>query len=361
MKTYLSYSFILAAAACGLATGQTAYTTPVGYVSQTCLPASDTIVGLPLRIAAGAAGALASSPDLVTTPGSAVLTLLGTPGLTANAFQGTHFVKFTSGGSEGKFYTVSSNTVSTITIALNGDTLAALTGNTLIVSKFWTLGELFVPAASTTDPATTGNAVVVTSQILAKKTEILLPNVSAVGVNPSSIGIYFVLNGAWRKNGASLTTSFDNTQLWPDKYFTIRQPALASATTYTVSGEVELGKMGINLVTQNSVKQDNVVSIPRPVDVTLNQLALGGTAAFMTTTSTLAKNDELLVFDNALAKKNRSASAIYFYYSGAWRKTGAPITTDFGTDTIKAGAGFIVRKAKVAGGPTVFWNNLAPY
>jgi uncharacterized protein (TIGR02597 family) len=361
MKTYLSYSFILAAAACSLATGQTAYTTPVGYVSQTCLPASDTIVGLPLRVATNAAGALASAPDLSTVPGSAILTLSGTPGFVVNAFQSTHFVKITSGASEGKFYTISSNTASTITVALNGDTLAAVTADTLLVSKFWTLGELFVPGASTTDPATTGNAVVVTSNTLLHKTEILFPNVNAVGINPSSIGIYFLFNGAWRKTGQPVANSFNTTQLWPDTYFTIRQPNLTSATTYTVSGEVESGKMVINLVTQNSVKQDNVVAIPRPVDVTLNQLSLGGTSAFLTTTNTLIHNDEILVFDNSTALKNRSASAIYFYYLGGWRKNGKPVATDFGTDIIKAGTGFIIRKAKVAGGPTVFWNNTSPY
>jgi uncharacterized protein (TIGR02597 family) len=360
MKTTI-YS-LLAAAACGMAFGQTtAYTTPVGYVSQTCLSLTDTLVGLPLRVATSGAGAVSGAPDLLTTPGSAILTIAGTPGFTVNGFAGTCFVKFTSGAASGKFYTVTSNAESTITINLNGDTLSAVAADTLVVSKFWTLGELFVPSASTSDPATTGNAIVVTTSTLSRKTEVLLPNIAGNGINLSSAGTYFIFNGAWRKVGQPATTSFNTQQLWPDNSFVVRQPTLAVPTTYTISGEVDTGNLVLGLRTQNATKQDNFVGLPRPVNTTLNALALGGTSAFVTTTSTLSRKDELLVFNNATAGKNKAASATYFWFNSAWRKVGQPATTDFGTDVITAGNGFIIRKSNVTGGPTAFWNNTASY
>jgi uncharacterized protein (TIGR02597 family) len=361
MKTYLSYSFILAAAACSLATGQTAYTTPVGYVSQKCLPVSDTIVGLPLRIATSAAGALSGNPNLAALPNSAILTVSGTPGFTVNAFSGTCYVKFTSGTSQGKFYTVTSNTASTITVNLNGDNLGAVNTDTFVVCKFWTLAELFVPSASTTDPATTGNAIVVTTSTLSKKTEVLLPNITAAGINLASAGSYYILGGSWRKSGQPTNVSYDNTQLWPDNLFTIRQPNLAVSTSYTISGEVDTGNFVVPLRTQSTVKQDNLVGLPRPVDTTLNALALGGTSAFVTTTSTLSKKDELMVYNNVIAAKNKAASASYYYFNAGWRKSGQPTNIDFGGDIINAGAGFMIRKAIVPNGATSFWNNTASY
>jgi uncharacterized protein (TIGR02597 family) len=361
MKT-LSISLIAVAAACGLASAQTAYTTPVGYVSQPCLANSDTIVGLSLRIATGGAGAVSGTPDTSSIPGSAVITIAGTPSFAINAFQNTHFVKFTSGLSNGKFYTVTSNTASTITIDLNGDTLSAANTDTLIVSKFWTLGELFVPSASTADPLTTGNAIVVTTNTLSRRTEVLLPNITGSGINLASSGTYYIFNGAWRRVGQPTTTSFNATQLWPDNYFIIRHPStVTSPTTYTIAGEVETGNFQVPLTTQNSTRQDNFVAIPRPIDLTLNNLALGGTPAFSTTTNTLSRRDELLVFNNAVAARNKAASATYFYFNGAWRRVGQPTTTDFGGDVIKAGYGFIIRKATEPGGPTVFWNNTPTY
>jgi uncharacterized protein (TIGR02597 family) len=363
-----TYAFLAAAAACGLASAaETAYTTPVGYVSQACKASSDTIVGLPLRQPTVAAAALTSNPVIgpsVTPAVAAGKALLSVTGATFGSYGLTHYVKFSSGGSNGKFYSIVSNDATTITIDLNGDTLSALSGDTFSVIKFWTLGELFVPSASTSDANTTGNAIVATTNPSLHKTEILIPNASAVGLNPSSVAVYYLYNSAWRKTGQPTTTSFDADQLWPDTYFTIRQATMtapATQTTYTISGEVEPGSMVVNLRTQAAVKQDNVAALPRPVDVTLNQLALGNTAAFVTTTNPSLHKDELLVFDNSVASKNKAASAIYYYYNSAWRKTGQPTTSDFGTDVIKAGNGFVVRKATVAGGPTSFWNNTAPY
>jgi uncharacterized protein (TIGR02597 family) len=366
MKTYLSYSFILAAAACSLATGQTAYTTPVGYVSQTCLPASDTIVGIPIKVATAGAGALSAAPNTSATPGFAIISLSGSPGFTVNSFQNTYYAKFTSGISNGKFYVITANSSSGLTLDLNGDTLAASTGDTVIITKLWTLGELFVPSASTTLAATTGNAIVAsTSGIPAgRRTEVLLPDTTTAGINLASSGTFFIYNGAWRKVGQPITNSYDTIQLWPDNDFIIRHPStVTAATTYTASGEVDSTNFVVALTTRAASKQDNFIGLPRPIDVSLNGLALGGTSAFLTSASGIpsGRRDELLVFNNSVASKNKAPSATYFYYNGAWRKSGSVVTTDFGTSLITSGSGFIIRKYQVTGGPTQFWNNTPSY
>jgi hypothetical protein len=110
MKTTL-YS-LLAAAACGMAFGQTAYTTPVGYYN------CDAVAGGNIFV-----------PALIITPvfagsinGSTAMTLTfaGTP-LTADAFNKgttypTHCVEITSGPNAGVVLDIDSNTTSVITL-----------------------------------------------------------------------------------------------------------------------------------------------------------------------------------------------------------------------------------------------------
>jgi uncharacterized protein (TIGR02597 family) len=360
MKTTL-YSLALAAVTCGLAGAQatTAYTTPVGYVSQTCAANSDTIVSTPLRQSATFSGAISGAPDTTTVPGSAILALGGTAGLTANQFANTHYVKFSSGTGAGQWFSVTANTANSITINLNGATLSAVSTDRLDVLKFWTLNELFSPAASTGDPLTTGNAIVASTSTLAagRRTQVLIPNLIGVGINLAPTTTYYVHSGLWKKVGSG-NTDFGSDQLWPDTYFIIRNPsAVTSQTTYTIAGQVETNEFDVGLATQVAGSQDNFVGLPRPVDVSLNSLNLGGTSAFVSSTSTLAagRRDQLLVFNNAAVGQNKAPATTYYFHSGIWKKVGSG-NTDFGNDVIPAGSGFIIRKF-TGTGATENWNN----
>jgi len=356
---------ITALASCGFATAAPVFTDPVGYVSITCPPKSDTIVGLPLRATSAYIGSLNANPTLAS--GSATLTLSGSPALTTNEFAGAYYVKFkdttpTAAAGDGQWFSITANTANTITVDLNGGAIAAVSGARLEVFKFWTLAELFPPAECTTSPTTTGNAIVATTSTLSRKTQVLMPDFTTTGINIAPSSIYYVYNKAWRKAGQSVANDFGAIQFWPDAYFIIRNPSnVPSATTYTVSGEVELGSFIVPLSTQASIQQDNFIGIPRAVDVTLNQLGLGGTSAFVTTTSTLSRKDTLLTFNNSATGTNKSASAIYYYYNGAWRKSGSPVATNFGSDVIPAGSGFVIRKYQSGNGLTRFWGNVSTY
>ena len=278
-------------------------------------------------------------------------------------FEGTHYVKFKDGPGAGEWYSVSVTGDGTIDIDLNGATISAVSGNQFEVLKFWTLDELFPPTESDTDPALTGNAIVASTSTssLGRRTSLLYPDITTAGTNLSASAIYFIYNDEWRKSGE--TGDFGSTQLWPDVYFTIRHaPSVNSATTYTVIGQVETGTVDIPLNTVTTGFQDNFIGITRPVDVTLNSLNLGGTAAFVSSTSTssLGRRDSILVFDNAAALQNKSASAIYFFHEGIWKKSGAN-NDDFGSDVIPAGHGFIIRKYETGGGETAIWKNTSSY
>jgi hypothetical protein len=88
MKTYIPYSLILAAASCGLAFGAaTAYTTPVGYVTQTMPANASTLLGLTVQQPTIAAGVLtASSSTSVTDSKINFTTLLGASSATSPTY-----------------------------------------------------------------------------------------------------------------------------------------------------------------------------------------------------------------------------------------------------------------------------------
>ena len=362
----LSILGFTALATAGLALGQ-AVTTPVGYVTIECKASSDTIVGVPMRQYSAYAGTLDGAP--VVSNGLATLTLSGAPELAADAFANTHYVKFkntlpTPAAGDGQWFVITTNTADTLTVDLNGATIDAVSGAALEVLKFWTLNELFNPADSTTDAATTKNAIVAsTSQLTTgRRTQILIPNYTAAGTNASASSIFYVNAGIWKQSGMG-SADYGSFQLLPDSYFIIRNPSQVTGSTfYTSTGEVESGCMGLFLSTLASASQDNYVSLPRPVDVKLRDLNLGGTSSFMPSTGTLTtqRRDQLFVYNNAATGFNKSASAIYYYHDNMWKKSGQG-NTDFGDDVIPAGSGFVIRKYKSGNGASVSWLNTSSY
>ena len=112
----------------------------------------------------------------------------------------------------------------------------------------------------------------------------------------------------------------------------------------------------------------------RPVDVTLLTSGLTPTdGSFVASTmansirnqSRITLKDQLLLFDNSQVATNKTPSAVYYYLdaigkAGGWKLSGDGLT-DHGTDIIPAGTALVIRKAKTAGGATVFWTNAPTY
>lgn len=345
------------------ASADSVLTEPIGFNKITCPPNSDTIVGLPLRTQGSRTTSLTATPvvngDLATLEVSIA-------SFEAGDFA-KRYVKFTSGSKNGHWYHVdetASASAGKLVIDLNGDTLAGVgSGDGLLIAEYWTLDSLFPPALATTNPGTTGHAIVASTSRFAsgRMTEILLPNKLATGTNIAPNQTFYLLNGGWRKQGESHTLNFGDTELHPDSYLIIRHPSTVTvATVYRCLGEVELGALTIPLSTDPAVYRDNFVAIPRPMPIPLDDLNLVPDA-FVESTNRFAsgRKDELLLFDNQVGAFNKAPSVTYYYFNGAWRKQGQPHTEDFGADVIPAGHGFLIRKAPAVS--TAFWTNPASY
>lgn len=357
--TRLTVFFLIAALP---AAAQSITSDPIGFNKVTCLSNSDTIVGIPLHVEGSHTTKLAADPT--TNPdGSVTLTVTAT--FTADAFP-RHFVKFVGASKDGCWYDITANDTRSITINLNGDNLAGVVaGGTLVVAEHWSLGTLFNPALSTTDPTTTGNAIVASTgyQAFQRRTEVLLPDLVGTGVNLAPTGKYYIASGHWRRSGDPTYADMDGLMLNPDNYFIIRHPGSVTAnTTFRSLGEVNTRNWTIALATLTDGQQDTFIALPRPVPLTLGELNLWQSGAFMVSTGVQAfqRRDVLLVFDNAAAAQNKAPIATYYHNGSNWLKVNDG-TTAHDEDIIPAGIGFIVRKYRTATGATSFWKNIPTY
>jgi uncharacterized protein (TIGR02597 family) len=257
---------------------------------------------------------------------------------------------------EGCYYTVTANGTNSLTVNLNGDSLTTVAAGTSVsLIPYWTLGTAFpASAAGTSFIVSTG------STTRTRQTEILFPDLTDAGINLPSSAIYFNYNGAWRLSGADPSVSYNDTILPPATYFTVRNST--TATTFTPTGGVYMDRLTAPLDSQSSSGQDNAVSLPRPIAVALNDLGLITSGAFVASTgsTTRTRQDTLLTYDNTVTGINKPSNAIYYYYNGAWRLSGADPTVDYGATTIPYGVGFTVRKAP-ASGATSFWQSTRTY
>jgi hypothetical protein len=132
MKTYIPYSLLAAAAACGMALGQTAYTTPVGYITHTIAasgtnPAAETYASASLvEPTVYSATSQSAATNVITFSGTSVPTTL----------DGTYVLEITSGPSEGWWSTITSSTASTIVLT---DNFPLATPTSISVRKHSTL------------------------------------------------------------------------------------------------------------------------------------------------------------------------------------------------------------------------------
>jgi uncharacterized protein (TIGR02597 family) len=371
MKNLISFCALLMSGA--PLYGQEVVSEPIGHHRVPCLTNSDTIVAVPFRKEGSLQTALTATPSVVGS--TATLSVAAT--LTAGQLS-KHFVKIIDGGSkDGSWFNITGNSENTITLDLNGDSLTGVaSGAAILIVEYWTLDTLFPPASATTSwtetPTGSGNWVQNGHAVVAstsgfqsgRRSEIIIPNLMGVGVNLSSLSSFYLFNGGWRKQGQLATSNLGGEIIYPDQYFTIRHSqSVARNTIFQTFGEVEMRGFAIPLNSSTTGKQDNYIGLLRGVDLTLDQLTLGGTSAFVSSTSGFSsgRKDELLVFDTALAAQNRATSATYYYFDNAWRKQGLAATVNAGTDIIPSGVGFLVRKSQTSDGATSFWKNLPSY
>lgn len=338
---------------------QTATTDPVGFTTTSLMGNSDSFISLPFVRPPAFVGGIQSSSG-------ATITVSGTP-WTANQFvyavgtQPNHYYALIGSATganpkEGHTYPIVSNTANTITVDLGQDNLTGIPVNAqLSVIPNWTLATAF--------PSTDQNvSFTPTTSTAQYKTQIRVPDVSASGINLPYTDYFFSnnVNGTsgnvgWRLVGDNATDHGDDA-LMPDSHFVVRNLNGAPTLPLVALGSVLTKKLTIPLVTSASSQQDNPVSMLRPLDVALNATGLKiGDGSF-------TANDQLLLFNNAVAGYDKAPSATYVQSAsatnGPWRLLGDTVT-DRGNDIIPASTGFIVRKA-IGSGQPAFWTNNFP-
>lgn len=340
-------------------------TDPVGAMKVTALGNSDTILGVPFHRPAAFEGR-------INAISGSTLTVDGAPGWSADQFvysapdqTNTYYVLIASGAKEGSYYTITDNDASTLTLNLNGDTIDSIlttsedgSGDIIRIIPYWTLNTVFPD----------GEGVHASSSPLFRNSEILIPDQTSEGINLAASKTYYYYNGTglegegWYLFGSAGIA--DDTILWPDTYFVVRHNT-ASNTEIIFSGSVQMTKYYIP-VNKLSVKQDNFITIPVPVDITLSESQLYESGAFEASTSPLFRKDELLVFDNDSIAKNKASSETYYYYTGSglegngWYLFGSSTKMD-NEKVFKAGKGYIIRKASSPEAETIDWQALPPY
>jgi uncharacterized protein (TIGR02597 family) len=305
-----------------------------GYYQVTLLGNSDTYLSVPYRRPG-------VSLQMVTSVSGSVITVSGSPNWAANGFvyspptqTNTYFVRFVSGAAGGKSYAVIANGANNLTVNLNGDSLASVAnGDTIAIESYWTPATLFPNGAGIFASPTLGN----------RFTEVLIPDTNSAGINLSSSKILFYNAGSWKQVGQGGISHNDDI-LAPNSFLVIRHNVNTNSTM-TLLGSVVGSSISIPLQVSSTVQQDNAVALTRPVTVSLDASGLISSGAFASSPLPGSRTDELQIFDNTVALKNKSSSAIYYYWSNAWRRVGAG-TTDVGSDGVFVpGSGIVIRKA----------------
>jgi len=263
---------------------------------------------------------------------------------------------------EGHTYEVSANAtvngISTVTLMTNGDDISSIVAGTQVaLIPYWTLATLF-------PPSDLGVSYIGTSVVRSTQTQIMVPNYAKAGNNIAAFPIYYysIPNSQWEVLGGS--TNAGDSILLPDGYFTVRNAGTAS--TLTTIGSVNNQRLSIPLISgagpSPTQQQDNFVSITRPLPVALRDLNLIASNAFTPTTSIHAIQDQLFLFNNAVAALNKAPNPAtdYYYMNGMWQHLGGTLGVDAGGDTIPAGAAIMIRKVGTNGN-TVFWTNQPTY
>lgn len=357
MKIILPVSLLAVVLSGATLPAQTAVTCPVGAVKIMVKGNATTVVSVPLTATPNYVGLVAS--NAAGAGNTYNLNVSGATGWTANQFAKLYYVRMTSGAKAGMYYTITANTTGQVTVDTAGDNLSGIAGNdTFKILKYWTLGTLFPPAKAGTaaNPLTASLGLEATQ----RRSQIFLPDNTSVGHRLPAIGSFFLFGPNWVSSATGNAIS-DDTILFPDTYFTVRQPASLADASWISVGSVVLEKITLPLATNATELQDNSVSITRPVDLKISELGLE--PSFVDSMSLVTDKqhlrDRLIVFSFTPLGTPGTAKA-YFHYANNWYEN-APGTPIANNQIIPAGSGLIVRKYWTSIPSTTFWANVATY
>jgi uncharacterized protein (TIGR02597 family) len=285
----------------------------------------------------------------VASVSESTITFSGTPNLTEDQFAyvadtqpQTYYLFFESGSLAGRVFTIEGNSTTGVTLS---EAAAAAADDAVAIHPFWTLGTLFSSDQGLASTVKAGERPI----------EVIFPAVDSDGVDPAAEAVYYYSDGAWRRVGAAFDAEFDDTILRPDRPVIVRLNQEEDATL-VLTGEVVMSELSLPVRAWAEGPQDNLLSLTRPLDVSLDQSGLAGSDAFETTTDSGQIKERVVLYAGEPGQ-NRVPTDAYYYFNDGWRKEGADPATDHGSVVIKAGEGFVIRKAVQAGDPVDYWVN----
>lgn len=355
-RNFLPLVAVLAAVSIGQA--QTVSTPIVGFTTTTANPSSDTIVAPQVMRPSEFSGSVSS----VTVSGDGLTATLALSGssLTVDQFKyvantqpKTYFALVKSGSMAGTYFSIASNTSSTLVVNLDGLSPSNSSITSVDVRPFWTLNTLFpqsdanvsfVPSTSTT---TAG-----------RRTQILLPDNLTTGLNKTLSKVYFYNTNVsdWVLT-TSTSTKAGDTVVEPGTYVIMRNTGGTPPTlNVTTTGSVLTDSLGIYVATATNKINDNYISLPRASDYKLSEMGFTDSNFTQSTSKTTGgRRDTLLVIDKTGTGVNRAPSKVYFKYANAWYDTSATATSV--DPVVSSGSALIVRKYQSDGFDKTIVNN----
>lgn len=336
MKSLISYSLLAAMAATGAAFAAEATTTPVGYVTvgdqtSTISVAANTDVALsvPLLRASEFAGTVSS----VT---GSTLVVEGAQNWTATQFTADpskpYVLYVTSGTQEGLSALVTASSGSSLTLTVvEGDLAGVAVDSEIKIVPAWTAKTFIAPSA------------------VAPGTQLLAFAGTVPGINLAPSQILTSTGTAWVYTFGG-SGSADNFIVYPTESFVLRAGATA-VNSLVVTGEVPTFKhrQTLSKLTPSGQAQDIRFSYTNPASQGLLASGLGITAG-----------DQLLIFNNAVAGKNKAPSQIITYTGTSWVGTFG-ISGSQNDYQLTGGQGYVYRTASGATASNRDWISAQSY
>lgn len=315
-----------------------AVTDPVGFVNVAVPAQSDVAIGAPVHRASVYQGR-------VKTVGNNTLTVVGSPGWAANAFQfvsgsqtTTYFVRLDSGPREGMWSTITANGANTLTVDLAGESYSGVrsddvegleAGDLISIIPHWT-------------PATLIGTVPNGTQL-----QLFRPTTGGTNVAPTRIISFNATSGNWI---VGFNTVANHDPLFPGEGMVLRNTS-TNPITVALTGSVPMTR-------HRSLVRTLVANTDRDQRVTYQGAVPEKIGAIL---SGFTHGDQLLFYNNAATGFNKAPVTIL-----SWRSSDAKWIQGFSTvvsDTfdVVPGTSFTYRK-RTTGAPAAFvWQDLPGY
>ena len=331
-------SAITAAALLALTAQTVSAAEAVGYNVVTVPANSDALVSVPFnKNAEGSFTVSSKTADGVTVAGS----------LTAGAYANGYYVRFTTGGGEGLWSTISDNGTGGFEFANTNVLTYISNGDTFRVYEHQTLSDLFPMGYAGTTFVTSGDEGTAEGG-----TQVLVPETAALGVDKAA-AIVCTHYGSYGWADKEFS-DVNQLVLVPGQYVKVRNPS-TNALSVVISGDVPDTKQA-GVLARNVSNNDLYLVNPFPVPVTLNQMGLESWAS----TDGDAYTGQVLLFNNADTGLDKASVLQSVYYTGDSNWYDGTLANVVNSSEIPAGMGVVLRDTAGVSG-TGLWTVNKPY